>query len=125
MKNKSSLALIELCIMLLVLALASALCLRIFAWAEQRAKENAARDLALVQMQSVAEKIKAAGNIEEVTKTMETTWDGNSWRIDGEDYEIRIMPMEDQEENLGCAYLEAIYRDAVLASFSVSWQEVA
>lgn len=125
MKNRASLVLIELCTMLLVLALAAALCLRIFVWADQSAKENAVRDVALVRMQTVAEKIKATGNIEEAAKAMGAIRDGNGWCIAAGNYEIKITPMDDLEETLGSAHLEAVYRERVLVSFSVCWQEVA
>lgn len=125
MKNRASLALMELCVMLLVLALAAALCLRIFVWADQRAKESEARDLAVVQMQTVAEKIKAMGSAEAAAKAMGAAKIPDGWCIVTENYEIRITAMDDREENLGTARLEAVYRDQVMVSFSVCWQEVA
>ena len=125
MKNRASLVLIELCIMLLVLAVSAAVCLRIFLWADQTSKDNAARDMAVIQMQSVAETIKGFGSLEEGAKAIGATQRTEAWIVAGEDYEIRITPLADEKENLGSALLEAVCGDTVLMRFTVSWQEVA
>lgn len=125
MKSKAPLALIELSIMLLVLALASALCLRIFVWADTRSRENSVRDTALVQMQSAAETLKEAGDCEEAAKRFGGTWDGITWQIPCEIYTIRVIPEATGQVHLCGATVEAVYRKQVIVSFSVYWQEVA
>lgn len=114
----------ELCIMLLVLALAAALCLRIFLWADTRSEENAARDAAMVQMQSAAEVLKATKNYEDAAKILGGYWNGKVWLIMGENYEIRVTPAP-AETGLCAACLEAVYKQRTLAGFTVCWQEVA
>ncbi len=125
MKSRVSLALTELCIMLLVLAFAAALCLRVFLWADETARQNTARDAALIHMQSVAELLKVTGSPEAVATQMSGAQRSGHWYIPAETYEIRMLPAEASGEALGSVYLEAVYQDTVLISFPVSWQEVA
>lgn len=125
MKSKASLALIECCIMLLVLALASALCLKSFLWADIRSRENSLRDTALCQMQSAAETLKAYGSYEAAAKHYGGTWDGRLWHISGEDYHIQVTPVSANRELLSGALVEAVYQQQVILSFRVYWQEVA
>ena len=61
MKNKASLALMELLVMVLVLALAAAASLRCFVWAARTAEETAVRDRAVTLAQNTAEAVKSCG----------------------------------------------------------------
>ncbi len=58
MKTKATLSLLEQCVMLLVFALAAALCLKGFLWAGQTARDNADRDGAVLCAQNAAEAFK-------------------------------------------------------------------
>lgn len=62
MRSKAPLALMEQAVMVLVFALAAALCLRVFVWSDQASRDNEARDRALVLAQSAAEIMKQAGD---------------------------------------------------------------
>lgn len=123
MKNRTALALTELCIMLLVLALTAALCLRVFLWADATSRENAVRDGALVQMQNAAEVLKATKDYEAAARLLGGHWDGRVWTLSVETYEIRVTPAA-AGAGLGAAYLEAVYAQQVVAGFTVCWQEV-
>lgn len=125
MKSKASLALIECSIMLLVLALASALCLKSFLWADTRSRENSVRDTALSQMQSAAETLKAYGNYDAAAKHCGGTWDGSRWHIPSGEYHIRVTPVSTGQSLLSGALVEAVYQEQVILHFSVYWQEVA
>jgi len=125
MKSKSSLALIECCIMLLVLALASALCIKSFLWADTRSRENTLRDTALCQMQSAAETLKTHGSYESAARHYGGTWDGSSWYIPGKDYHIRVTPVSTNQNFLSGALVETVYQQQIILSFRVYWQEVA
>ncbi len=61
MRSKASLALIEQAVMVLVFALAAALCLRAFLWSDQLSRRDKARDRALLEVQTAAETLKHAG----------------------------------------------------------------
>ncbi|MBR7149713.1 MAG: hypothetical protein IKD01_01685 [Oscillospiraceae bacterium] len=59
MKSKSTLVLMELTVMILVFALASAVCMRSFAAAENISQQSAALDRAVLEAQQAAEAMKA------------------------------------------------------------------
>ena len=61
MRSKAPLALMEQTVMLLVFALAAALCLRAFVWSGQTSRHGEARDRAAVAAQTAAEVIKHEG----------------------------------------------------------------
>ena len=61
MRSKTPLALMEQVIMVLVFALAAALCLQVFVLSDQTSRRNEAIDRAVIECQSAAETLKAAG----------------------------------------------------------------
>ena len=61
MRSKSPLALMEQVVMVLVFALAAALCLRVFAFADKMSEKNAATDRAVTVCQTAAETLKMYG----------------------------------------------------------------
>lgn len=65
MKGKGSLALMEQIVMLLVFALASALCLQAFVKSDQLSRRSEAADHAAALCQSVAETIRHNGGVDE------------------------------------------------------------
>ncbi len=81
MKNKTLLTLLEQLVMLLVFSLASALCVRAFALAEQTSQWNAERDDAVFSAQNAAEVLKAAG---QHGGTMEAALAEAAEQLDGE-----------------------------------------
>ena len=79
MKNKAPLTMMEQVIMLLVFALAAALCLQAFTAADRTSKTYAARDRAATAAQSAAEALKSTGgNYEEAAALL------NGFVYDGE-----------------------------------------
>lgn len=61
MRSKAPLALMEQAIMVLVFALAAALCLQAFVWSDRTSRQNQDRDQAMLLAQSAAEALKQAG----------------------------------------------------------------
>ena len=61
MRNRAFLPLMEQAIMILVFALAAALCLRTFVWADGYSARQQARDQAVTVAQNAAETLKAIG----------------------------------------------------------------
>ena len=88
MRSKAPLALMEQAVMVLVFALAAALCLRVFVWSDQTSKRGEARDRALVTAQSMAEIYKSCqGDVDEAIARMGgVTGAGGDWTLilDGE-----------------------------------------
>ena len=66
MRSKAPLMLMEQMVMLLVFALAAALCLQAFVKADAISRESEARDHAVLLCQSVAEQIKESGEKDQV-----------------------------------------------------------
>lgn len=61
MRSKAPLAMMEQMVMILVFALAAALCLQAFVQSDQMSKESEERDRALAEAQSAAEVIQYTG----------------------------------------------------------------
>ncbi len=79
MRNKSILVLIEHMVMILVFALAAAVCLRMFALSDKLSRQYEATDRAVFAAQNVAETLKKNGLVwlteqPEVLHTKENTW---------------------------------------------------
>ena len=84
MRTKAPLVMLEQVVMLLVFALAAALCLRAFVQADSMSKTNAARDEAMVQVQQAAEVVKhCRGDLEQAEDILEGHWDGEFHRHRG------------------------------------------
>ena len=82
MKNKAPLALMEQLIMILVFALASALCLRLFAYSDQVSVSGAARDQAAAVVQNAAEALKlSGGSMESLAHMLGGEADADGWRM--------------------------------------------
>ena len=70
--KKSSLFLIELIVAILFFAIATTVCVRLFAVSYQMAKESEYRNVALIQAQSIAEQFRSAeGKMERVLAKVE------------------------------------------------------
>ena len=69
MRSKTPLALMEQVVMVLVFALAAALCLQVFVFSNQMSEKNRDTDRAVVLAQNTAELLKACGGVEEAAVT--------------------------------------------------------
>lgn len=74
MKDKATLTLMELLIMVLVFSLAAALCLKAFVWSTQKTGENRVVAQAAIAAQTAAEELKSAGHAEKSTLTYDENW---------------------------------------------------
>ena len=70
MRSKAPLVLMEQLVMVLVFALAAAVCLRLFVGAENIAQETARRDEAVIVAQNAAELLKAGYSEEEAARIL-------------------------------------------------------
>jgi len=123
MKSKTPLALIEQSLMLLVFALAAALCLGAFAWSDSASKNNAQRDTALLHAQSMAEALKSTkGDYRRAASLCGGSWDGEKWVSQLNGTELYAAAEHSPSPYLGTA---GIYTQAGEKLLSVSWQEVA
>jgi len=111
-KNRAILTLIEQLVMILVFALAAAICLRAFASASQISRDSADLDRAMVIAQNAAETIKATGELPEDTEI--------------EDYLLRATPLPTQIKGLAEAEIKVLRIEdgTPLFHLTVAWQEV-
>lgn len=135
MKNKAPLALMEQLIMLLVFALAAALCLQVFVYAGNTSRRMEARDQAVTMVQNAAEVTKLCGGDLQKAAQMaggtanpdrwELTYD-EAWQQTSQEAVYRIVTEREHTDNalLGRGTVTAL-DDAgeVLFRVTVSWQE--
>ena len=135
MRSKTPLALMEQVIMVLVFALAAALCLRAFVLADQISRACEERDRAMAAVQTVAETLKhVSGDFVETERMAESLLENvdvvlctdDRWKADQQDsMTVVIFPAESGSEWMGCAEITAFTstEDAIL-TLMVGWQEV-
>ncbi|MBE6972351.1 MAG: hypothetical protein E7440_00475 [Ruminococcaceae bacterium] len=128
MKNRTSLLIMELLVMVLVFALAGALCLRMFVWAEQSVRDQAQRHGALLLAQNVAQRLKSIEKErpESVDQTETMFYDAVWEPCDppGE-YRLEVSRLPTAYTTLGSARIRVYGAgEAPLAQLDVNWQEV-
>ena len=138
MRSKTPLALMEQVVMVLVFALAAALCLQVFVFSNQMSEKSRDTDRAVVLAQNTAELLKACGGVEEASDTVggqirqmlwSTYYDEDLKPVADQSsayYEVHTLPEHSGVEGLGQATVDVIRFDAnePLFSLTVNWQEV-
>lgn len=136
MRSKAPLTLIEQTVMILVFALAAALCLQVFVWADGKSRDNAARDHALLCAQNAAETLKGCrGDYVAAAEKFGGGWDGAVWVIcydsgwsesaGSEAYRLKVLPGEKRLAYLGGASVQVLDASGeLLTQLDVYWQEV-
>jgi len=124
MKNKASLTLIEQVIMLLVLAVSAAVCIQFFVQAHLTAQKNYLQDLALQQVQNVAENIKTTGNLEQTAEKLQGSMDSGILTIEYEKFMVIAEQINSENPLLGRANVMACDGDQIYAQLQICWQEV-
>lgn len=110
MKNKASLLLMEQLVMILVFALAAALCLQVFAGSEVISAETARRDRSVVLARNAAELLKA-GEAQAAEN------------LGGAGYRVEIVPRESGLPGLAQAEIQVFFEEALVFSLEAGWQE--
>lgn len=112
MKHKASLVLMEQLVMILVFAIAAALCLQVFAKAESISQETARKDQAVALARNAAEVLKAtAGDTEAAEK------------LGGGDLEVTVLRREAPVPGLALAEIQVSFEKTMLFSLETGWQE--
>ena len=137
MRSKSPLALMEQLVMVLVFALAAALCVQAFVLADGRSQQTVDRDHALLEAQNVAETLKSCrGDYQEAAELCRGTWDGadlkifydENWQIVTEEcsvYTLTVIPADSASALLGRAEVAVTENDgAQICTLPAAWQEV-
>lgn len=113
MRSKASLFLMEQLVMILVFALAAALCLRLFAATQEISLETAHRDKAVVIAQNGAELLKAGLRADEIEKKLSCA-----------PFAVRIQMLPREFPGLAQAEVVVIYEEEKQFSLTVGYQEV-
>ena len=139
MRSKTPLALMEQMVMVLVFALAAALCLQVFVVSDRMSERNKDIDHAVLLAQNTAELLKACGGVEEAAETTggeiaQTMWSSYYYEDltpapnrDDAYYHVDTLPENSGVEDLGQANV-AVFRydgNEALFSLTVNWQEVS
>ncbi len=124
MKNKTPLVLMEQLIMVLVFALAAALCVGIFARADQTAEDTRFRDDAVVLAQNGAEVIKACGgDLETAARILEGTCTDQEVTVQSEGYTMVITLVDSDTPGLGQAEICVSMDGILIFTLRTGWQE--
>ena len=124
--------------MLLVFALAAALCLQAFVLSDQMSGRCEERDRAVTAVQNAAETLKGCGgDLDAGVRILGGTSDGSQWKIgydadwqqtavDQAAYQVLVVLKPTEEPLLGSAeVLAQTVEGEQLFQLAVSWQEVA
>ena len=112
MKSKGSLQLMELLVMILVFAMAAALCLEVFVKSREISLETARRDQGVALGRNAAELLKATGgNVE------------GAENLAPQDYKIEITRKSSDLEGLARAEIQVFFREELVFSLETGWQE--
>ena len=128
MKSKTPLALMEQLVMVLVFALAAALCVSCFVTADRLSQRSAMRDEAVIAAQNAAETIKGCrGDFERAAALLDGTLTNGILELRAqENICLVVTPESSGDPLLGRARVEACAsRDGeALFALTVFWQEV-
>lgn len=113
MKSKASLLLMEQLVMILVFALAAALCLQVFVKAGEISEETEHLDRAVILARNGAELLKATSG--DCAAAEELGRDG---------YRLKVIPRESRQPGLACAEIVVFFEEAPVFSLKTAWQEV-
>lgn len=142
MRSRTPLILMEQMVMLLVFALAAALCLQAFVKSDRISRESEARDRAAALCQNAAEAVRyAGGNLEEAAARLGAAYgayareepafsihyNGDWTPSETRDwvYRLSVQPVDSGVEGLGKASVSVIEAEGqeVLFGLEIAWQE--
>lgn len=135
MRSRAPLALIEQTVMVLVFALAAALCLRAFVLADGISRQVEATDRAVLWAESAADTLKARkGDLAQAAAELGGNLNGRCWTIPLDEnwqetaekptYTLTVRPVESDQPLLGKAQIDVTEGSGdSLFSLEVCWQE--
>ena len=135
MRSKAPLALMEQLVMVLVFALAAALCVQAFALSSQLSRRNEAQDRGLLEAQNMAETLKSLhGDYAQAAQSYGGSWDGAAWTLCFDEnwqpceqnavYRVQAVPEVCEDPLLGTATITVSGADGqtILATLPTAWQ---
>lgn len=135
MKSKAPLSLMEQLIMLVVFALAAALCLQVFVLSSRVSRNSETQSSAVTAVQNTTEVVKGChGDFEDISRQLGGTSVADCWQLGYDEnwdpispdracYLVNITPVPTDLPTLGSATVSAHSENGTLFSMTVSWQE--
>ena len=120
MRSKTPLVLMEQLVMVLVFAMAAAICLQVFSLSDRLSKENEAKAEAALLAQNTAEELKSSYG--EALLNWEEA-DG-IYYMEKEGYRVQVQAAETEISGLRKVELQVWQEEEVLFEIPVAWQEV-
>lgn len=125
MKSRAPLVLMELVVMVLVFALASALCLHAFVLSRQLAHRSLLADEALLLAQNAAETLKlTGGNLQTAAAQLGGQAQAGLWTLEQGALLLEVRPVTVNLAGLGRAEVRVLRGNDPLVTLPVAWQEV-
>ena len=120
MKSKTPLVLMEQLVMVLVFAMAAAICLQVFGLSDRLSKENEARAEAALLAQNTAEELKSSYG------EALLDWEEADviYYMEEEGYCVQVQAEKIDISGLQKVRLQVLQEDEVLFEIPVAWQEV-
>ena len=126
MGRRASLTLMELLVMVLVFALAAAVCLRCFAAAAVTARETDLQTRVVLLAQNGAEILKAsAGDLETAAEELGAEASGDTLCLRQRELKLILTKENSGRAGLGLGRVQVEAEGKPLVSFPVCWQEVS
>lgn len=124
MKNRSTLVLMEMLVMLLVFALASAVCLQIFVAADRVSRRTQQQDHAVLLAQNGAELLKSQkGDLAQTAEKLGGTTDGKTVTVREAALLMEITLLPEEIPGLEQALIQVKEGETVLFSLTAGWQK--
>lgn len=125
MKNRTSLVLMEQLVMVMVFALAAALCLGVFVKADRICAETADRDGAVLLAQNGAEVLKScSGDTGQAALLLGGTPSETGLTVQSDGYIMEVQLTESGISGLGQADIHVFWDEELIFSLRTGWQEV-
>ncbi|SFQ36184.1 hypothetical protein SAMN02910358_01766 [Lachnospiraceae bacterium XBB1006] len=121
-RSKAPLALMEQVIMVLVFALAAAICVKAFVMARSMSIQSRTRDRAMEICQSMAEQYKS----EQLNTTPEAVFYDGMWRVTEENSTYKLefkADNNDAYEVSGTLYMVEVEKNKIICKLKVAWQK--
>jgi hypothetical protein len=124
MRNRTSLVLMEQLVMVLVFALAAALCLGIFVEADRISEETACRDQAVLLAQNGAEVLKSCnGDLKEAADILDGTVTMRELTVESGGYTMILTLVDSGVTGLGQAEICVYAEGESIFVLRTGWQE--
>jgi len=120
-KHRTPLVLVEQTLMLLIFAVAAAICLQAFVWSNQSSKAGQRETVAMEHAQNMAQTLKyCRGDFEAAAAQYGGSWDGERWTYQADDVTLTAQ----REASAPLVGKAAVFWDGELL-LTAAWQEVA